>query len=82
MKDSDMYRTILAKHGAGFSDLVAKNDVKNFLNNKLGIEADISVGLLGTGLFSSDNTYKDLNNGGKSLSHSEVISRIKAYTSK
>lgn len=77
MKDSDMSRTILATHGAGFSDLAIKDNVEKFLKNKLGIEADISVGLLGTGLFSSDNTYKDLNNGGKSLSHSEVIRESK-----
>jgi len=54
MKDPDMSRTILVANSAGFSDLAVKDDVEKFLKNKLGIEADISVGLLGTGLFSTE----------------------------
>lgn len=80
-KDSSTYSRICANRIAGNSDLASKSVVEDFLEKKLWISADISVGVFGTGLFSSANTYKDLRNGGKSLTHAEVISRINAYTS-
>lgn len=64
----------------GYSNLGAKDMIEDFLKDKIGIEADISVGVLGTGLLDSSNSYKDLRNGGKSISHSDVLARIKAYT--
>lgn len=45
----------------------------------MGIEADISVGFCGTGIGSKNNTYKD-NANGKSLTHAQVLERIKAYS--
>ena len=44
----------------------------------MGIEADISVGFCGTGIGSKNNTYKDKETG-KSLTHAEVLNRIKEY---
>ena len=50
--------------------------VKDYLRNKIGIDANISLGVAGTGLFSKHNTYKDIYTG-RSMSHKEVLERIK-----
>lgn len=50
--------------------------VKDYLRDKIGIDANISLGVAGTGLFSKHNTYKDRYTG-RSLTHKEVLERIK-----
>ncbi len=50
--------------------------VRDYLRNKIGIDANISLGVAGTGLFSKHNTYKDLYTG-RSMTHKEVLERIK-----
>ena len=50
--------------------------VKDYLRDKIGIEANISIGVVGTGLFSKHNTYKDIYTG-RSLTHKEVLERIR-----
>ena len=50
--------------------------VKDYLHDKIGIDANISIGVVGTGLFSKHNTYKDRYTG-RSLTHEEVLERIK-----
>ena len=45
---------------------------------KMGIEADISVGFCGTGIGSKNNKYRDTSTG-KSLTHAEVLNRIKEH---
>ena len=61
------------------SNQVDKVLVEDILKVEMGIKADISLGFLGTGLGSKSNTYKDLRNGGRSMTHAEVINRIKQY---
>ena len=46
--------------------------------DEMGIDANISVGVLGTGLFSKNNTYYDRKLGRK-LSHAEVVDRVRNY---
>lgn len=60
-------------------NLVQREIVVAILKNKMGIEADVSLGLLGTGIGSENNTYKDLCNDGKPMTHDEVLNRIKTY---
>ena len=55
---------------------IEKQNIKSILEKKLNIKADLSIGGLGWGIFSSQNTYKDLSTG-KSLTHQEVLDRIK-----
>lgn len=50
--------------------------VKDYLRDKIGIEANISLGVVGTGWLSEHNTYKDRYTG-RSLTHEEVLERIK-----
>lgn len=50
--------------------------VKDYLRDKIGIEANISIGIAGTGWLSKHNTYKDRYTG-RSLTHEEVLERIK-----
>ena len=57
---------------AGPFNIALSGAVGNGLN-QLGIKSDMSVGVVGTGLFASKNSYS-LN--GKSLSQSEVLSMI------
>ena len=61
------------------ANLMSKGDFENILKKYMGIDADISLGFLGTGLGSAPNTYKDLRNGGRSMTHAEVIDRIEHY---
>ena len=51
--------------------------IKEVLEDSLGIRANISLGFGGTGLGSDPNTYLDIRTG-KSLTHAEVISRIRS----
>ena len=46
--------------------------------NEMGIDANISVGVLGTGLFSKNNTYYDRKLG-RNLSQAEVEDRLRKY---
>ena len=52
--------------------------VESSLRNKLGIEADISLGFAGTGIGSAPNTYLD-NATGQPLTHQQVLYRIMNY---
>ena len=61
------------------SNQVDKVLVEDILKVEMGIKADISLGFLGTGLGSKSNTYKDLRNGGRSMTHAQVINRISMY---
>jgi hypothetical protein len=46
---------------------------------EMNIDADIDLGYLGTGLGSKNNKYTDRISG-QSMSHSQVIARIRRYT--
>ena len=59
-------------------NLISREYVEDFLDEHLGIKADISLGVLGTGAFSSHNTYTDKGTG-RSLTHEEVIDIIKRF---
>ena len=63
-----------AAHTPGTNHLLAK-EISNILRNDMGIEANINLGWGGLGISSDPNTYKEISTG-KSLSHSEVLSRI------
>lgn len=63
------YRTV-AKAAMNIS---YKSAAKLMLH-RMGIKSDLSIGLAGTGLFESKNTY-ELN--GRSLTHAEVLAMIK-----
>ena len=52
--------------------------VESSLGNKLGIEADISLGFAGTGIGSDPNTYFDKATGQR-LTHQQVLDRIMNY---
>ena len=54
---------------------IEKSIVKKALS-MIGIDAKIDIGWLGYGICSEDNVYTDKKTG-KSLSHEEVLSRIK-----
>ena len=45
-----------------------------------GVDAHISVGVLGSGLGSTNNLYFNRRNGGKPMTHEEVVTRIKSST--
>ena len=48
------------------------------MSENMHIDADISLGAGGTGLFSKHNSYRDTKTG-QYLSQSEVLDRIKQY---
>ena len=52
--------------------------VESILENRLGIEADISLGFAGTGIGSDPNTYFDKATG-QPLTHQQVLDRIRNY---
>ncbi len=60
------------------ANLIDSSCVEDFLDKYFGIKADISLGVLGTGAFSSHNTYTDKATG-RSLTHQEVIDIIESY---
>jgi|GEM_PF-783079 len=59
-------------------NLISREFLEDFLDEHLGIKADISLGVLGTGAFSSHNTYTDKRTG-RSLTHEEVIEIIQRF---
>ena len=64
-------------HVPGANRLVA-DAVEGVLKDQLNIDADISLGLFGTGAASSKNTYRDIKTG-KFLSHNEVLKRVENH---
>ena len=52
--------------------------VESILEDRLGIEADISLGFAGTGIGSDPNTYFDKATG-QPLTHQQVLDRIMNY---
>ena len=66
----------LGTHVPG-ANAITRDLMEDFLG-KIGINADISIGFLGTGLGSENNKYTDKATG-QSLSHAEVLKRISAY---
>lgn len=54
------------------------NAVEKILKENLHIDADISLGFLGTGVGSKKNTYKDMTNG-RYISHQEVLNRLSKF---
>ena len=52
--------------------------MEKFLKNDLGINANISVGWLGSGHRENGNTYSDKATG-RGLSHAEVVQRVRDY---
>ena len=52
--------------------------VESSLRNRLGIEADISLGFAGTGIGSDPNAYFDKATG-QPLRHQQVLNRIMNY---
>ena len=67
---------VVSVHTPGGNRLVA-NEVVKILKRDMGIDADISLGVGGTGLWSSKNHYREISTG-KYLSHQEVLNRIVA----
>ena len=51
--------------------------MEKVLKDSFGIEADIDLGFAGTGICSDPNTYVDIGTG-KSMTHAEVLKRIRA----
>ena len=64
-------------HVPGVNNIEAKV-VESWMSENMHIDADISLGVGGTGLFSKHNTYRDTKTG-QYLSQSEVLDRIKKY---
>ena len=57
---------------------IAVAGLEKHLEENLKIKADISIGFAGTGIGSDPNTYVDMETG-KSLTHAEVLERIKTF---
>ena len=53
--------------------------VEGILKDQLNIDADISLGFLGTGAGSSKNTYRDMKTG-QYITHQDVLDRIKQFS--
>ena len=65
-------------HVPGVNRMVA-DAVEKILKEDLNVDADISLGLLGTGAGSSKNTYRDMTTG-QYITHQEVLDRIKQFS--
>ena len=65
-------------HVPGANRLVA-DAVEGILKDQLNIDADISLGFLGTGAGSSKNTYRDMKTG-QYITHQDVLDRIKQFS--
>ena len=65
-------------HIPGANRLVA-DAVEGVLKDYLNIDADISLGVFGTGLNSAKNTYRDMKTG-QYITHAEVLDRIKQFS--
>ena len=78
-KNSDFKDSLgaLSTHLPGASILTAEYN-ESFMSNEMGIDANISVGVGGTGIFSKKNTYRDIKTG-KFISHDEVLKRIENH---
>ncbi len=63
--------------GGNLVALNASDGIKGILKG-IDIKADISVGLGGTGLFSSNNKYTRISTG-ESMTHAEVIAEMKRH---
>ncbi len=74
--DSDLTRGIAGagSHIPGCNAAMA-NSIESFLD-KQGINADLSVGFLGTGIGSSANKYT-IKETGKPISHQDVVNYVK-----
>ena len=68
----------LGKAGAHVpgANRISADAVETLLKDQLNIDADISLGLFGTGAASAKNTYRDMKTG-QYISHAEVLDRIK-----
>ena len=55
---------------------ISADAVETLLKDQLNIDADISLGLFGTGAASAKNTYRDMKTG-QYITHAEVLDRIK-----
>ena len=64
-------------HVPGANRILA-DQVENILQKDLKIDADISLGFLGTGAGSKNNTYRDMTTG-QYISHQEVLNRISKF---
>ena len=64
-------------HIPGANRIIA-DQVEGVLQKDLKIDADISLGFLGTGAGSKNNTYRDMTNG-QYISHQEVFNRIAKF---
>ena len=64
-------------HVPGANRILA-DQVEKILQKDLKIDADISLGFLGTGAGSKNNTYRDMTTG-KYISHQEVLNRISKF---
>ena len=78
-KNSDFKDSLGATstHLPGASILTAEY-IESFMSNEMGIDANISVGVGGTGICSKKNTYRDIKTG-KFLSHNEVLKRVENH---
>lgn len=52
--------------------------VESILKDQLNVDADISLGFLGTGAYSKKNTYRDMQTR-QILTHQDVLNRISKY---
>lgn len=68
---------VMSTHFPGAGILTAEY-IESFMSNEMGIDANISIGLGGTGICSKKNTYRDLKTG-KFLSHNEVLKRVENH---
>ena len=68
----------LGKAGAHVpgANRISADAVETLLKDQLNIDADISLGLFGTGAASAKNTYRDMKTG-QYITHAEVLDRIK-----
>lgn len=74
-----MYRDLFGAVGGhipGANNAIAAL-MEEVLEESFGIKADIDLGIAGTGLCSDPNTYVDISSG-KSITHAEVLKRVKS----
>ena len=64
-------------HVPGANRIIA-DQVEGVLQKDLKIDANISLGFLGTGAGSKNNTYRDMTNG-QYISHQEVLDRLAKF---
>ena len=68
----------IESHVPGINRGVA-DTVEKILKEDTNIDANISLGFLGTSINSSKNTYRDMETG-QYITHSEVLERIKQFS--